>query len=171
MTMLRTCGYCHQSKLFVWNGKKMGDGSKLYTDDTGSRWSGRRCPECERKRVQAAVKFGAFEKNLLIQQIEAQGFKVTKFKDIVTAEKEGATYTFQARRGATTKDGQIILDCESEAETDFTIILFQSTRICTKDQMNKLNPTAQQFQHTPAPRHRKAYTKQEGHIFDAQDKI
>ena len=170
MTMQRTCGYCHQSKLFIWNGKKMSDGSKLYTDDSGSRWSGKRCPECERKRVQAAVKFGAFERNLLVSQIESQGFRVTKFKDVVTAEKDGVSYTFQARRGATTKDGQIILDSHSDVETDFTIILFQSTRLCTNDQMQKLNPTAQQFHYTPAPRHRKVSAMPEVHTFGEQDK-
>jgi hypothetical protein len=171
METMRICGYCQTKKDFIFSGKKMSDGSKLYTDATGSRWSGKRCPECERQRVQAAIKFDAFDKNLLIHQIESQGYKVLTFKDIITAEKDGSKYTFSARRGATTKDGQIVLDGVHSQDTDFTIILFQSSRICSREQMGKLIPSAQNFTHLPNPRPRKEFAKQEGRTFDAQEKI
>lgn len=165
MTNRRVCGYCKDEKVFIWTGKKMSDGSKLYTDATGSRWSGKRCPDCERKRVQAAVKFDAFEKNLLVQQIESQGYKVIGVKDIITAEKDGQTFTFQARRAATGKDGLILLDSSFERETDFTIILFQSTRICSKEQIEKLSPSTRLFHSPVVPRPRKEFAMQEVHIF------
>lgn len=171
MEKMRECGYCLIKKDFIFSGKRMSDGSKLYTDTSGSRWSGKRCPECERNRVQAAIKFDAFDKNLLIHQIESQGYKVLSFKDIITAEKNGSKFTFCARRGATTKEGQIVLDAVTTQETDFTIILFQSTRICSKEQMQKLIPSAQNFTHTPNPRPRKEFARPESRTFDALDEI
>jgi len=171
MEKMRACGYCLIEKEFIFSGKRMSDGSKLYTDASGSRWSGKRCPECERSRVQAAIKFDAFDKNLLIHQIESQGYKVLSFKDIIVAEKDGTKFTFCARRGATTKEGQIVLDSATSQETDFTIILFQSTRICSKEQMLKLIPSAQNFTHAPNPRPRKEFAKLEARTFDAQDEI
>jgi len=164
----RVCGYCKEEKIFNWTGKKMSDGGKLYTDESGSRWSGRRCPDCERSRVQAAVKFDPFEKNLLVQQIESQGYKVNSVKDIITAEKEGHNFTFQARRGATTKDGQILLEGQNRLDTDFTIILFQSTRICSKEQIEKLAPSTRLFTAPVIPRPRKEFAKREERIFSEQ---
>ena len=60
MENTRLCIYCNSTKQWIWSGKTLKDGSKIYTDSSGSRWAGRRCADCEKQRVQAAIKCDAF---------------------------------------------------------------------------------------------------------------
>ena len=66
----RLCVYCESDKPWIFSGKRLKDGSKVYTNEYAVRWAGRRCPDCERQRVQAAVKCDSFERDRIIKSFE-----------------------------------------------------------------------------------------------------
>ena len=58
----KICTYCHKSNEHIWSGKKLKDGSKIYTNKKNQRWAGKRCPICEHERVRNSLKVDAFKK-------------------------------------------------------------------------------------------------------------
>ena len=102
---IRTCAYCRQDKAWIWGGKKLKDGSKVYTDENGLRWSGRRCPECERSRVYAAVRCDSFERDIIVRQFEDAGYEIVSKTLPLQVAKDGRTYTVGIKR-AFTSDGR-----------------------------------------------------------------
>src|SRR5688572_14748164 len=89
---IRACGYCKQDKAWINSGKKLKDGSKVYVDENGLRWSGRRCPECERSRVYAAVRCDSFERDIIIRQFEENGFSIESRTLPLKVKKDGQTF-------------------------------------------------------------------------------
>ncbi len=136
----RACTYCKQDKAWTFSGKKLKDGSKIYTDDDGQRWSGRRCPECERSRVYAAVRCDSFERDIIIRQFEESGYEIeSKTLPLKVKDKEGKVYTVGIKR-AYTNEGKIVLETPVDAGSDIVALVFESVRICTANQLERLSP-------------------------------
>ena len=132
----RLCCYCHQYKTWLWFGKRLKDGSKIYVDSESSRWAGKRCPDCERKRIRAALKCSLLEKELVFAELKNQGFEILSSSFPVKVSKDGQTMTAGIRY-ATTKEGQIFVE-DSSINADFFVLLFQSARVVTKQSLQKL---------------------------------
>ncbi len=134
----RTCGYCHSERVWNWNGQKMKDGSKVYTDERGHRWAGRRCPVCEKSRVAAAVRHDSFDREMIFQQLGDKGFKVKSKTHPVTVEKDGQVYQVGIRR-ARTVDGSILIESPADVRDDIVALVFESVRLCTPEQIKGVN--------------------------------
>jgi hypothetical protein len=134
----RTCGYCNAERVWNWNGQKMKDGSKVYMNEVGHRWAGRRCPVCEKSRVAAAVRHDSFDREMIFQQLLEKGFTIKSKTHPVTVEKEGVSYQVGIRR-ARTVDGSILIDSPAEPRDDIVALVFESVRICTPEQIKGVN--------------------------------
>jgi len=134
----RTCGYCETERVWNWNGQKMKDGSKVYTDERGHRWAGRRCPVCEKSRVAAAVRHDSFDREMIFQQLVDKGFRVKSKTHPVTVEKDGQTYQVGIRR-ARTVDGSILIESPADVRDDIVALVFESVRLCTPEQIKGVN--------------------------------
>lgn len=145
---MRICVYCSKELPWIFSGKKLKDGSKIYTDEKGSRWAGKRCPSCEKKRVQAAVKYDQFEKNNIIKSIENSGFNVISTSSPLIAEKDGERKSISVRRAYTREDGSIIIEAapSNEDASDMTALLFQTVKLCDRAQMERLENRIEVFQ-------------------------
>jgi len=139
----RLCAYCKQDKSWLWTGQKLKDGSKIYVDDDGHRWAGRRCPTCERSRVQAAVRCDSFEKDIILKQFVEKGFEVTSTTLPLQVTKDGKTYRVGIKR-AFTEGGKLILESPADESADIVALVFESVRICTPDQLERLSPQTHQ---------------------------
>lgn len=135
----RACAYCKQDKAWMFSGKKLKDGSKIYTDENGQRWSGRRCPECERSRVYAAVRCDSFERDIIIRQFEESGFEIESKTLPLKVKKDGKTYSVGIKR-AYTNEGKIVLETPVDPQHDIVALVFESVRICTVGQLERLSP-------------------------------
>lgn len=140
----RHCIYCNQDKPWIFSGKKLKDGSKIYTNEFALRWSGRRCPDCERSRVQSAVRCDLFEKELVIKELKQAGYKVHNRSLPIKVEKDGQILTVGLRH-AYTEDGKITIDKGSSSQADMYAMVFSSVRFCSAEQMDRLGPQLQLF--------------------------
>lgn len=133
----RQCIYCNNTVYWNWNGQKLKDGSKIYVDDRGMRWAGRRCPACEKSRVSAAIKHDHYERSLIVKQFVEKGFKVVSTTLPLKVEKDGQVLTVGIRR-ASTEEGRISFEPASGEGEDIVAVLFESVRLCTPEQLAKL---------------------------------
>lgn len=147
-TNTRVCSYCQSDKIWQWSGKKLKDGSKIYVDGSHSRWSGRRCPDCERERVHAAVRCDSFERDVIVRQFEANGFQIKSKTLPLSVEKDGKTYTVGIKR-AFTDGNQIVLETPVDDGPDIYALVFESVRICTAEQMDRLTPNLGVYKDQP----------------------
>jgi hypothetical protein len=134
----RACGYCEAVRVWNWTGQKMKDGSKVYTDENGHRWAGRRCPACEKSRVAAAVRHDSFDREMIFQQLSDKGFLIKSKTHPVMVEKEGQAYQVGIRR-ARTVDGSILIESPADARDDIVALVFESVRLCTPEQIRGVN--------------------------------
>jgi hypothetical protein len=134
---VRTCAYCQKDKAWIWSGKRLKDGSKIYVDGESARWSGRRCPECERTRVYAAVRCDSFEKDIIVRQFQEHGFQVTSKTLPLKVEKDGRSYSVGIKR-AFTQGGRIVVETPVEDGSDLVALVFESVRICSAEQLQRL---------------------------------
>jgi hypothetical protein len=130
----RACGYCEAVRVWNWTGQKMKDGSKVYTDEHGHRWAGRRCPVCEKSRVAAAVRHDSFDREMIFQQLSEKGFVIKSKTHPVMVEKEGQSYQVGIRR-ARTVDGSILIESPADSRDDIVALVFESVRLCTPEQI------------------------------------
>ena len=145
---MRHCIYCHTDQPWIFSGMKLKDGSKIYVDDNGARWAGKRCPKCEKKRVQAAVKYDQFERNNIVESLEAQGYRVLNTSSPLLIEKDGENKTVAIRRAYTRENGTIVIEAPSsnEKEADMTALLFQTVKLCSKDHISRLEDRFEVYQ-------------------------
>lgn len=135
---VRLCCYCHQYKPWLYTDKRLRDGSKLYVDDRNARWAGKRCPDCERKRVRAALKCTQFERELIFKELHNQGYEILSSTFPLKVRKDAKELTVGIRY-ASTQNGQIVLEDDGLQNTsDLCMVLFASTRILSKEQVDKL---------------------------------
>ncbi len=135
----RICAYCQTETSWIWNQKKLKDGSRIYTDSQGRRWAGRRCPACEKARVQAAVRCDGFEREIILAQLIEAGYSISSSSLPIKVQKDGLTLTVGIRR-AFTRNGQIIVEGATDPDADIFALLFESVRVCTAEQMDRLSP-------------------------------
>jgi hypothetical protein len=134
----RTCGYCKVEREWNWNGLKLKDGSKIYTDGVGNRWAGRRCPICEKSRVASAVRHDNFDRDMIFQQLNEKGFLIKSKTHPVLAEKGGQTYQVGIRR-ARMDGANIIVESQADDRDDIVALVFESVRLVTPDQLHKMS--------------------------------
>lgn len=146
----RFCVYCQQQKVWIFRGDKAKDGSKIYTDARGSRWAGKRCPDCEKKRVKAANKHDYFERTSIVQKLKASGYKVVSTSSPMIVEKDGEYSTVGIQRAFTSADGRIVVEDPTEAseKTQLVALLFQTTKLVSRKQLAMLEHKIEPF--TPA---------------------
>ena len=146
----RFCVYCQQQKVWIFRGDKAKDGSKIYTDAQGSRWAGKRCPDCEKKRVKAANKHDYFERTSIVQKLKASGYKVVSTSSPMIVEKDGEYSTVGIQRAFTSADGRIVVEDPTEAseKTQLVALLFQTTKLVSRKQLAMLEHKLEPF--TPA---------------------
>jgi len=135
----RLCTYCNQEKTWLWTGDKLKDGSKIYVDDNGSRWAGRRCPECERCRVQEASNYDTFDRDLIFKRLEAEGYQVVSKKVPIKIEKDGQVLTVTPKR-ATADGAKIILESplQPNEETDMVALIFETVRLVPRSYLHPM---------------------------------
>lgn len=133
----RTCTYCGKDRSWIFSGKKLKDGSKIYVDEHDARWSGRRCPECERSRVYEAVRCDSFERDIIIKQLNDSGFAVSAKTLPLKATKDGRIYTVGVKR-AFTQGGKIVLETPVEPNQELVALVFESVRVLTAEQLSRL---------------------------------
>ena len=139
----RLCCYCYQYKRWMWLGKRLKDESKLYVDEKNARWAGKRCPDCERKRIRAALKCTAFERELIFEELRKQGFEIVSFTFPLKVRRHDQNFSVGVRH-AVTKDGQIVLEEDGQVHSsDLYVVMFASARMITKEQIEQV-----QFQST-----------------------
>lgn len=132
----RICGYCKTERDWTWNGQKLKDGSKIYTDAAGNRWAGRRCPVCEKSRVASAVRHDSFDRDMIFQQLQEKGFTIKSKTHPILAERSGQTYQVGIRR-ARMEGGAIVVESPAEERDDIVAVVFESVRLVTPDQLQK----------------------------------
>ena len=133
----RVCSYCGVEKPWIFSGKKLRDGSRVYTNEFALRWAGKRCPDCERRRVQEAVKYNSFEKDMILQKLQEAGFRILSQTLPLRVERDGQEYRVGVRR-ARADEGQITLNQASARDSDVYALVFSSVRICTREQLEGL---------------------------------
>ena len=145
---LRYCIYCQQHKVRKFSGKKSKDGSKVYVDDNNYRWAGKRCPDCEKKRVKAANRHDKFERQSIVDTLKAQGFNVISTASPMLVKKNGAYFSVGIQRAYAKEKGKIILENPTEVseKTHLTALLFQTTKLVDNKQLQSLNKNAEFFQ-------------------------
>ncbi|MFK7824858.1 MAG: hypothetical protein AB8G05_11920 [Oligoflexales bacterium] len=146
----RLCIYCKIEKPWIFSGKKLKDGSKIYTNEFAVRWAGRRCPDCERTRVHAAVRCGGFERDLIIKQLEQSGFVIQSKTLPIKAEKNGKVYSVGIRHAHAESSG-LTLNKAPKEQADLYALVFSSVRICTADQLANLEPSAKVYKPSRKP--------------------
>ena len=142
---IRTCAYCKKDKAWIFSGKRLKDGSKVYVNAGGARWAGRRCPECERSRVYAAVRCDSFERDVIVRRFEDSGYKIESRTLPLKVSKDGQVYTVGIKRAFTT-DGRIVLETPVEPGHDIVALVFESVRICTTGQLERLAPNLEVYE-------------------------
>ncbi|MFK7871905.1 MAG: hypothetical protein AB8C84_01870 [Oligoflexales bacterium] len=133
----RHCQYCGQDSVFMWNQQRRKDGSKVYTNESGARWAGRRCPECERSRVNSSVRCTPFEMDLVRSQLEQGGYKILSKSVPLLVEKDGLEQKVGIRRVRVT-EGQLVFDQHDLRPADFYVLLFAEVRLCPSDKLARM---------------------------------
>ena len=135
----RQCIYCQRLVGWRWQGQRLKDGSKIYLDEQGRRWAGRRCPSCEKQRVQTAIRFNRFDRMLLTKELAARGYRVKKFANPIVAEANGKTCYIPVRKACT--DGRAITIEEPlpQDETESCVLLFSSSRVFSRAQIQQMH--------------------------------
>jgi hypothetical protein len=131
---LKVCAYCEHEKVRVWSGAKLKDGSKVYIDHKHQRWAGRRCPDCEKSRVQTAVKCDRFAKGNILRELEGKGFEIVSSAVPIKVRKDGIEFTVGMRR-AYMDNGNIMIENDLEPGVDMVALVFETVRIATPEQI------------------------------------
>ena len=149
----RYCIYCQSYKVWKFRGDKAKDGSKIYTDEHGSRWAGKRCPQCEKKRVRAANKHDNFERASIVHKLKSQGYQVMSTASPMLVQKQGQYLTVGIQRAFTDPEGNIVVEEPTEAseKTHLTALLFQTTKLVSQEQLQGLSEKLQRFPHKAPP--------------------
>lgn len=136
---VRLCTYCQNERPWIWSGAKLKDGSKVYVDDQGQRWAGRRCPQCEKARVQAAVRCDSFERDLIVRHLTDAGYEILSRTWPFKVAKEGRSWTVGVKR-AVVEDNRVVLEEPVEPGYDLVVLIFASVRLLTAAKMEQLAP-------------------------------
>ena len=134
---MRLCSYCDRKKVWVWNGQKLKDGSKIYTDGGKRRWAGRRCPDCERTRVHTAVHCDQFERQILMDALAENGFSAASSSLPLRVSKDGECLNFGIKR-ARVDGGGIILESAVDGEPEMVALVFETVRLFSRSHIESM---------------------------------
>lgn len=134
----QVCEYCHVERSKIFNGKKLKDGSKIYYDENGSRWSGKRCPQCEKSRVQSTIRCDRFQKEIIVKQLEDAGYQVHSKSLPFKVTKDGKPLQVGLRHAKMNEDGSIIINKEVASDHDLYALLFTTVRLVDSDRLDKM---------------------------------
>lgn len=134
----RVCKYCKKSKPWIWQGARLNDGARIYTNVGGSRWAGQRCPDCERLRVRRALKITQLEKDAAISELISNGLKPL-----------GRSFPMQVKHGDSTlrvglqfarahEQGIIVEDDFLGEEADLYVLVFRTVRLIDSEHLRRL---------------------------------
>ena len=135
----RICDYCQKSVAWRWSGKRLKDGSRIYLDDKGRRWAGKRCAACEKARVQTAIRFNRFDRIAITKKLEEAGYKIKKFSNPVIVEEEEGKIKHISLRKAYIDETGINLEQPLDEQVESYLLVFTSSRIFTKEQLSDLS--------------------------------
>lgn len=134
----RLCPYCLMEEDWILSDLRLKDGTKVYINEEGDRWAGRRCPGCEKKRVKQAITFDDFDRSNICEQLQKSGYEVLN-KTLPLKVRQGCQiFAVEIRRGYI-KDGRIIMDRPRENPDAILVILFREVRILGVDQIDRLH--------------------------------
>ena len=132
----RVCCYCDQDKTWVWQGKRLKDGSKIYVDKRGSRWAGRRCPDCERNRVRRALSIDSFNIDLVVRELKSQGYEVIKKKPPLMVSKQGKQYKVVIKKAYANGNNIVVEEPIGKSSEDTLIVFtFQTAKVIAPEQV------------------------------------
>ncbi len=146
----RLCTYCGLEKTRIYSGKRLRDGSRIYTNEFASRWAGRRCPDCERKRVNAAIHCDRFERDMILRELIDQGYTVVSSTLPIKVSKDEREYEVEVRH-AVTHDGKITLDHPTDNSEKLYAIVFSSVRLCTTEVLGNLKESMSVYPKSKRP--------------------
>lgn len=135
---VRQCSYCQKLKAFVLTDFRLKDGSKVYVNHCGKRWSGKRCPDCERKRVKQSLRCDPFEKAHILNQLEKDGYQVIDKRLPFKVKNRLGEYLTVGIRRAITENGKILVEEEIAENADLYILLFESIRIVERHKLENM---------------------------------
>jgi hypothetical protein len=135
--MSRQCKYCGGDKEWIWTGQRLKDGSKIYVDDNGKRWAGRRCPDCERSRVSEAVRCDSFDRAIVVKELEVAGYEIVNKTLPIVVRKAGQEFKVAVRRAVARGKDIVAAGTEPVAE-DLVVVIFNSARVLTPDLWDKI---------------------------------
>ena len=134
----RKCGYCLTERSWTWTGDRLRDGSRIFVDEHQRRWAGKRCPTCERKRVQATIECPSFEKHNVTKALEDAGYEIRNQTPPLQAHRDGNIYPVVIRH-ATLNQGKVILAAPlPEDEDQVCVLVFQSIRVLPAKHLENL---------------------------------
>lgn len=135
----RLCFYCQKEKPFIFSGKKLKDGTKIYTDIEGLRWAGKRCPDCEKSRVQASLRWDRFERDLIESKLKEAGFEILQSTPPMKVIKNGVEQTVAIRHASVDQNRLTIEPCKNDSELH--VLVFSSVRLCSAEQIKSFEAT------------------------------
>ena len=136
----RLCAYCSTQKPWIFSGRKLKDGTKLFVNDEGRRWAGRRCPECERTRVQNALRWDKFERRLIAEKLEQEGYDILDASVPLKVARDGQVQTVGVRHAAVRGTQLTLEPCKDPC--DLQVLVFASVRLCSPSQMASIEPSS-----------------------------
>ena len=135
---MRLCEYCRRDIAWLWSGKRQRDGTKIYLDHQGRRWSGKRCAECEKVRVQTAARFSRFDRISITNRLRQEGYRVVKFSNPIVVRKKDGSIKRIALRKALINGSKIALEEPLDTCADSCMLVFSYSRIFTKEQLSSM---------------------------------
>lgn len=140
----KQCTYCQKNKNWVWQGKRLKDGSRVYTDEKGMRWAGKRCPSCERSRVRTALKITKLEKELVRSELKLAGYEIISSSFPMKVSKESSILKVGVHF-VSTKSGKLLVEesHETNQDADIYVLIFRTVRIVDDSKWKNINAKKQ----------------------------
>ena len=133
----RLCPYCQKEKTWVFSGKKLKDGSKIYLDQDQKKWSGKRCADCERNRVKTALKYNPQQKKYMTERLKTFGYHIINEGYPFEVEKDGQSYKMGILQGVA--DGSSLeINDRDQTECDLYLVIFNSLRVLSPAKVKSL---------------------------------
>ena len=132
----RYCKYCSVSCVWVWNGESLKDGSKIYIDANGNRWSGARCQNVKDKELKRLLNMIKQKEKLIIDSLIRDGFTIESRGYPIKASKDKKIYTVGIKHSSILENKEKELEFKEE-DFDLYAVIFHSVKFCTSKSLHK----------------------------------